>query len=144
MMCAMQNTPTDMCMYYTAQINSTYCGLFDPVKFDVFKAYYAFYAFNRLYELKTQVFAETDQDGVYVCAAAQGGKQAVLIVNNQDSSADTVIDGLSEVQANKARCYVVDDENNFEISSSSFNPAKMSLHMSPYGIYLLEICSGES
>lgn len=41
--CLVQKTSTDMCMYYDAQINTIYCGLFDFDRHDIHKAYYAFY-----------------------------------------------------------------------------------------------------
>jgi len=81
MFCAMQKSHNDMCMYYDAQIRSNYCGLFNPLSKDVFKAYYSFVAFNELYKLKYEVQSSCDKDEVYVCAASNNGKGAIMVVN---------------------------------------------------------------
>lgn len=84
MMCGMQKTSTDMCMYYDGQIDSSYCGIFDPIKKDIFPAYYAFYAFNRLYELGSEVFSKVEGEGLYICSAANGSESAALLVNRNN------------------------------------------------------------
>lgn len=81
MMCALQDTPIDACMYYDAWAGSSYCGLFDPVGKTVFKAYYAFVCFNALYRLGTRVKVEGVTEGIYCMAAANDGQGALLLVN---------------------------------------------------------------
>ncbi len=81
MMCAMQNAPLDMLMYYDAQINSAYCGLYDPVAKTVFKAYYAFWYFGKLYRLGTQVKSGVSCSGLYA-VAARGGEEGGILVSN--------------------------------------------------------------
>lgn len=81
MMCALQNTPVDACMYYDAWVGSSYCGLFDPVRKTVFKAYYAFVCFNELYRLENQVCVEGAADGIYCLAAGNGEEGAFLLAN---------------------------------------------------------------
>ena len=81
MMCAMQDAPLNMLMYYDAQIHSSYCGLYDPVGKRVFKAYYSFLYFGRLYELGTQVPCAVSGEGMCAVAARGGEQGGVLLVN---------------------------------------------------------------
>lgn len=95
MMCALQNSPIDACMYYDAQLISSYCGIFNPVNRTLFKGYYAFYAFNKLYQLKDQVSAEWDDTGLYLAAAYADGRGAVLISNltGEDREIELILTG---------------------------------------------------
>ncbi|MGN1346642.1 MAG: hypothetical protein ACI4V1_07630 [Eubacteriales bacterium] len=88
LMCRMQNTPTDMCMYYDGQMASSYCGLFDPVKHDVFHAYYAFWMFGRLYRLRRQAECTVGGEGVYALAASDGGTYGIAVVNHTAENAE--------------------------------------------------------
>lgn len=112
-MCLMQNTPVDMCMYYDVQINTVYCGLFNMYTHDVFKAYYSFYAFNRLYRLENQVESRIDAENVYVCAAGKGEERGLLIVNNADTDVcvNIVAKGIAETNV---ILYALDKEHDFE------------------------------
>ncbi len=112
-MCAMQKTSTDMCMYYDAQIASTYCGLFDFTTHDVYKAYYAFYAFNKLYQLGNEVFNETNAEKVYACAAADGSKGGLLLVNRNEEACVLTL-SIEGAGIEEAVCYAVDGEHDFE------------------------------
>ena len=109
--CLMQKTSTDMCMYYDAQINTIYCGLFDFDRHDIHKAYYAFYAFGELYHLGEEVFNESSAKKVYTCAAKSGDTRALLVVNNNDVSVSLEIDGLS---CKDAKVYILDEEHMYE------------------------------
>jgi len=73
-----QNTPVDMLMYYDAR-PCTLNGLFDFYTFEKLKGYYPFPMFSKLYRLGTQVQAESDRDNIYVAAASDGEKNAVMI-----------------------------------------------------------------
>ncbi|MGN1120977.1 MAG: hypothetical protein ACI4RV_01340 [Eubacteriales bacterium] len=139
-MCCMQNTPTDMCMYYDAQMVSPYCGLFDPVKHDVFNAYYAFYLFGKLYALQKQTVCEVLQgEGtepvpeVFALAASDGKTRAALIVN---STGETVRAELRLHGAAKesVRVLAVDEEHRCEPVSEKAD----ALTLPPYGIRYIE------
>ena len=112
-MCALQKTSTDMCMYYDAQIASTYCGLFDFTTHDIYKAYYAFFGFNKLYQLGNEVFSETSAENLYVCAAVNGSKGSVLLVNRntEECTFNLTVKGAN---LDEAVCYAVDEEHDFE------------------------------
>lgn len=81
--CLMQKSPIDKAMYYDALPMREYCGLYYFPSQKVTKTYYAFKAFNELYELGTGVMCSSDeQKGIYVCAAKDDvGTGAVLIAN---------------------------------------------------------------
>lgn len=86
MFCGMQNTNTDILFYYDSRIAaaSNYAGLFDFKSLKPVSTYYAFVAFNELYQLGNQTFCETDALNVYALAAAAGEKKAVLISNHSE------------------------------------------------------------
>ena len=45
-MLTLQNTSLDMLMYYDGQVHGSYEGLFNPMTYEPFKAYYIFKAFS--------------------------------------------------------------------------------------------------
>lgn len=77
----MQESPVDCAMYYDGQyaFADIWCGLYDSGG-QKQTGYYAFYYFNQLYEMGTQVKTESDTDGLYCCAAA-GEKKGILLAN---------------------------------------------------------------
>ena len=112
-MCALQKTSTDMCMYYDAQITSTYCGLFNFTTHDVYKAYYAFFGFHKLYQLSNEAFSETGAENVYVCAAVDGFKGGVLLVNRNMEECRFSL-AVKGANPDEAVCYAVDEAHDFE------------------------------
>ncbi len=89
MMVSLQYASVDMLMYYDATFESSYGGMFDPLRRVPFKAYYAFLGFGRLYRLGLQYpiegVGEDGQisDGVYALAAGNedATERAVLLFN---------------------------------------------------------------
>ena len=128
-MCAMQKTSTDMCMYYDGQAHSSYCGLFSADKHCVFKAYYSFKAFGELYLLKNEVLSSVDGDGIYVCAAA-GDRRAALIVNTKTESVCVKLDA-PEI----TKCIATDETHDYEeIELKTDNGV---IELAPYAVWLL-------
>ena len=85
MMCAMQNAHVDMMCYYDSRLQaSSFGGLFAPLTYKPVCTYYSFQAFGELYELGTQVEAIGDSPDVYVLAATDGDRKAVIIVNTAE------------------------------------------------------------
>lgn len=114
MMCGMQKTPTDMCMYYDGQIASAYCGIFDPVKKDIFPAYYAFVAFNELYKLGDEVLSESDNTALYVASASAGSDSASIIVNTGgELPVKICYEGFGKSANTKMTRILLDDNHNF-------------------------------
>lgn len=79
-MLTVQKTPLDMFMYYDARPGTAWNGLFELGTYDPYKPYYAFWQFNKLYQLKNEVASATDSEEVYVGAAKDGEKAAVQLV----------------------------------------------------------------
>lgn len=117
MMCAMQYTGTKILCYYDARVGTSYYGgMFNPLTKEPFPAYYAFKAFNELYQLKNQVEctwcdkqgtsggASASGSGVYVLAAERDGKKAVLLSNISQESAEISVNLSEDMTA-----YIVDN-----------------------------------
>ncbi|MBO4540026.1 MAG: hypothetical protein J5781_07080 [Clostridia bacterium] len=78
-MCACQNAPVDMLMYYDAQ-PSVFNGLFDFYTLQPKIGYYPFFMFSQLALSGTQTFASSSDKDVYALAA-DGDKKAAMIVH---------------------------------------------------------------
>lgn len=95
-MLKMQDTPTDMLMYYDAWILTAYCGLFDPVAHRPFPAYYAFLFFGKLFKLgnETRCVLESRDgcDGLCVLSASNAGRHAVVLSNSTEDDIEVVLD----------------------------------------------------
>lgn len=97
-LCACQNAPVDMLMYYDARTSTTMNGLFERTTLWPQKPYYAFYAWAKLLDLGTQVQAVAEGyvpnfRGETTCraVAARGpsGKLGVFVVRYNDDDNDT-------------------------------------------------------
>jgi hypothetical protein len=130
MMCAMQKTPTDMCMYYDGQAHSSYCGPFSGDFHDVFAAYYAFWFFGQLYLQKNEAMSKADAGGVYVSAAA-GEKKMALIANTNGEGLDIALEA-PEI----AHGFAASEPNGCEKIAPL--PDGGILHLPPYAAWLLE------
>lgn len=120
MMCAMQNSQTDMLFYYDTRIfASPYCGLFNAYTRKPCCTYYCFIAFNELYKLGTQVQCVCDNDRVYAVGATNGEENAVLIVNTgEDTTVNTNLLGAY-------KAYLLDEDNFLTEQDLSVNEFKL-------------------
>lgn len=107
-----QNAPIDMAMYYNTRTSSDYAGWFDPLTCKPTKNYYAFKAFNALYSLKNQVFADTDDQTVFAVCAANGRDVALMISEYSGEDKELVIDSLEGLTDIKA--FITDENRCFE------------------------------
>ena len=80
--CVMQRAPIDKAMYYDAYPQRRYCGLFYWPSERTTPCYEAFVAYNRLFVLGRCAETKSDEAGVHVCAATDGAKRVLLLVNN--------------------------------------------------------------
>ena len=131
MLCVLQHSPIDMAMYYEGSIMiPIYCGLFDTTHWTVFKAYYAFKAFGRLYELGTEVESSCKPEGGQIVAAiGANGEKTVMLCNETDTEKQITIPS--------------DNLWNAHIVSESFDweetiEVQDSLILPPYAVALLE------
>lgn len=132
MMCGMQKTPTDMCMYYDGQIDSAYCGIFNPLKNDIFPAYYAFLAFNELFKLGGEAFSKSDSSGLYICSASNGPESAALVVNTHsgDVSVNLCFEGFETSKKIKLTRVLLDEKHSFtETESIKFGGDSVSFEL---------------
>ena len=106
MMLGMQKAPIDVLVLYDARLDgSSYAALFDPYTLKPFHAYYALAAFNHLYQLKNEIYAECDAEGIYVGAATDGKRCSMVLSNISDRSEELTITG---VDLTDARWFVLD------------------------------------
>ncbi len=106
MMCAMQNTKMAVMCFYDANIGANiYGGLFNPITYEPFCAYYGFKAFGRLYELGTQIECVCNNPNVHAISATNGETTAVLIANlGEDTEITLDISG-------KIAAHLIDENN---------------------------------
>ena len=77
-----QNGSVDTAMFYDARFGAgRYSGMFNPETSAPYPAYYAFVAYNRLYELKNQSELILDDERLFAAAAENGGRGCLLIAN---------------------------------------------------------------
>lgn len=86
-----QKTAMDMFMYYDAAPSSAYTGIFEPWTFKRQKPYYAFWQFNKLYQLKNELLTTTDSEKLYIGAAGDSGHLAVQLAYYSDEAAEEEI-----------------------------------------------------
>ncbi len=114
MICAMQDTDTDILCYYDARLGpSVYGGMFNPITYKPFCLYYSFKAFGYLYTLGNQTRCELDGEGLYAVSAIGGEGKAVMIVN-------PTAEDLS-VQTNLGKdfhVYLIDEEHSLDKTDS--------------------------
>ncbi len=104
-MCAMQNSEEQILCYYDARIGSSiYGGMFNPITYEPFCTYYAFYAFGQLYHLGGQVACEGEEGDIHALAATNGKERAAMIVNASDED-QTIFTNLSD----SMKVYAIDE-----------------------------------
>ncbi len=125
----MQHGHTDiLCIYDMRSNNAPYCPLFNISTHKPIHGYYCMVAFNALYKLGEQVETACDTDGLYVLAASNGKKNALLISNLTGEAQTLSIDG---VDLTDARFHVIDQERLL-----SWSPAVKAL--APNDVVLVE------
>ena len=108
MMIAMQHGFADICCIYDMRTTTApYCPLFDIRTHKPIHGYYSMVAFNTLYQLGTQVQTVCDTDRLYVLAASNGRRNAVMIANLTGETQTLTFEGTDFVNA---RYYVLDQE----------------------------------
>lgn len=122
--------PLDMLVYYDGQIHGSYCGLFDPVKMDVFPAYYAIHSFGELYALGSEVKIGSSEE-MPVMAATDGNIGKILVVNTARNQIPLELDMPENWEFNTYReldsvnGLVV--KNEIELSKITVSPMKIAI-----------------
>lgn len=140
-MCACQREDVTALMYYDARLNFNMNGLFDTFM-QPRKGYYSIAAFGKLLALGNEVFSESNDDGVYVCAAkGNDGKKLALMTYYLD--AEPQPDKTVEIElsgAKTATVYLLDEKHDLEKSRViDVSDGKISLELKLYDTAMLEI-----
>ncbi len=140
-MCVEQYSSLDMLMYYDARpcgMNGLFCTDFVC---DCLKGYYPFRMFNELYKLGNCVCASSDDSDIYVCAACNGDKAAVMLsyFNDDDNSPSKKVHiDLSQFDST-AKIYLLDKEHDMELVNQTATADTIALDIPLFGIYLIVI-----
>ena len=97
-MLMMQSTSTDIMCFYDGGLGySAYRALINPDTASPYRTYYALMSFNSLYALENQVYSDSSDDNLFVCAARNGRKASIVMSNptQEDVNAIISIDGIS-------------------------------------------------
>ena len=140
-MCTLQNAPLDMLMYYDLRPCTSYNGAFAAYTFDPQPPYYALYYWSQLAALGRQVKTDVSEPGVYVCAASDGEKVRVLLVNYNDDKDQCVPKTITvHVSGNSGECLCrITDDTSLDASESlAIRGGKARLTLPAYSVALLE------
>ncbi len=121
-MCAAQKSSIDMLMYYDARPTTVWNGLFDlsQIEYSTLTGYYSFPMFNALYRMGTEVQSSADDTDVYVCAAQDKTRAAVVLTHYNDDDAVeekpvcVELCGLGE--QTEAEFYLLDDDHRLTLT----------------------------
>ena len=81
-MCECQKAPLDMLMYYDLRPNTSWCGPWAPVVYDIRPPYWALYYWAELAAYGTQIESTCDTGNIYTCAArSEDGSRIRLLVS---------------------------------------------------------------
>ena len=81
-MCECQKAPLDMLMYYDLRPNTSWCGPWAPVVYDIRPPYWALYYWAELAAYGTQIESTCDAGNIYTCAArSEDGSRIRLLVS---------------------------------------------------------------
>ena len=128
-MVAMQKGHEDVLCIYDMRIqNPWYAPFFDCKSCKPHHGYYSAVAFNTLYRLGTEVECTSDTDGLYVLAASNGKKNAMMIVNLTGRAQALTFDGID---LSDARISAIDD-----LRLLSWTPHAREIE--PNTVYLIE------
>ncbi len=140
--------------YYDSQMKfeSVWCGLFGVDEHGrrnggatlcvPKKPYYAFYSFNKLYQLENQVAFTSDDKRIYGVAASNGEKGGFMISSFTDidetlerKSIEINIKGL---EGKKATVYLTNEQNTFS-KVITFDNCSFTFELDPYSFIFVEI-----
>jgi hypothetical protein len=81
-MCACQNEPLDMLMYYDLRPNTIWCGPWESHLYNIRPTYWSLYYWAELAEYGTQAESGCDTEDIYTSAAlSKDGKVRLIVVN---------------------------------------------------------------
>lgn len=139
-MCACQNSPVDMLMYYDAQ-PSVFNGLFNFYTLKPQAGYYPFLMFSELKETGAQTFASSSDKDVFVLASA-GEKKAAMIVyypspkDKRPQHKTITIKGFDK----EPELYLVDPTHTWEkINGYSYAFGEVRVYLPPFSVLFMRL-----
>lgn len=135
--CVMQRGRVDKAMYYDATPTRAYCGLFEFPALTYTRTFFAFKAFNHLYQLGDCVQTPNLQKhSLFICAATDADKRnkAILISNYTSGGRNIKLD----FEGNPESVIVIDRDYIFTEINTKLTADKV-LHMAPFSTYLIKI-----
>jgi len=131
MLALMQNGPVDDAEIYDARATGgSYAPLFAPETHAPRKAYYVYCAFNELRKLGKAVDLPAAPEGLWACAATDGGDKAAVLVANVSKAPIALPYDFGAYRIVRAR--VIDE-------TSTWEPATFGGAVGPESVWLLEL-----
>lgn len=144
-MCACQNVPVDMLMYYDARPETPFNGLFDLYTFAPTPAYYAFYAWSRLCEYAVQVEVETDDKQIYAVAAVNPQGRLCILVSRYADDDNVIAASVCKLRLDGSpitgvRAHLTDIFHSFtEVRLWPADDGTLTLALNPNSFIMIEI-----
>ena len=79
-MCACQNEPLDMLMYYDLRPNTIWCGPWSPLLYEIRPTYWSLYYWAELSDYGTQIASSCSAGNIYTCAALSGDGSKIRLL----------------------------------------------------------------
>lgn len=128
----MQKSPVDLAAYFEADVIKEWCGLWEVEDMAIGslganslgrlkprKPFAAFRDFGKLYRIGQEVFSESDDGNVYVCAAADE-KDACALIAVRDMEEETCEISLMNTQPGFSVSVIKTDQNGMDIPVGTF------------------------
>lgn len=144
-MCAMQDAPVDMLMYYDFRVNvDSFCGFYDAQDRHYLPTYYTFYAWSKLVGDQCNVSLEGDVDDIYAVAAVKDGKTVLMLTrHNGDNNACNITTVNIKVNGytlgERVFCHLTDYRHNYtEIPLFPAEDGTVSVRLNNNSIAIVE------
>ena len=128
----MQKSPVDLAAYFEADVIKEWCGLWEVEDMAIGslganslgrlkprKPFAAFRDFGKLYRIGQEVFSESDDGNVYICAAADE-KDACALIAVRDMEEGTCEISLMNTQPGFSVSVIKTDQNGMDIPVGTF------------------------
>ena len=145
-MCAMQDAPVDMLMYYDFRVNvDSFCGFYDAQDRHYLPTYYTFYAWSKLVGDQCNVSLEGDADDIYAVAAVKDGKTVLMLTRyNGDNNACNITTVNVKVKGympgERVFCHLTDYRHSYtEIPLFPAEDGTVSVRLNNNSIAIIEL-----
>ena len=126
-MLMMQDAHVDVMCYYDGKLGySDYAAIINPDNGYPYRNYYAFAMFNTLYRLNNEVKTSSDDENVYVGAAVNGRKAALVISNNNTYSVEACID-VKKFSVKELQILRIDEGNRYTLTGEGLENGKITV-----------------